>query len=142
MSKEPSSPLPFPGESLVGIFRTYRPKLIRLSGVDNTLGYWQRLNVIAKLEDSLRGRLRDVGYRVVQDPPKAAQQLPGRIVGSRNVDWSSVEPRVLHEGEARVTVHTQDVCLRIQNEMGLYETRTGRAVIVKVEVGQGDEAGN
>jgi hypothetical protein len=38
-------------------------------------------------------------------------------------------------GETRVTVGLKEVCLRVVTEMGLYETRTGQAVGIRVEVG-------
>ena len=38
-------------------------------------------------------------------------------------------------GETRVVVVLREVCLRVVTEMGLYETRTGQAVGVSVEVG-------
>lgn len=41
----------------------------------------------------------------------------------------------LGAGQVRVKVGLQDVCLRVVSEMGLYETRTGVAVVVGVEIG-------
>lgn len=38
-------------------------------------------------------------------------------------------------GEVRVRVAMKEVCLRVENEMGLYETRRGMGVSVVVEVG-------
>jgi hypothetical protein len=38
-------------------------------------------------------------------------------------------------GETRVTVGLREVCLRVVTEMGLFETRTGQAVGITVEVG-------
>lgn len=68
-------------------------------------------------------------------PTKAKAKMPARIAGSKDVDWSSVERTPLSDGDARASVEVTEVCLRIENEMGLYETRTGRALVVKVEVG-------
>jgi hypothetical protein len=38
-------------------------------------------------------------------------------------------------GETRVTLGLKEVCLRVVSEMGLYETKTGTAVAIGVEVG-------
>lgn len=91
--------------------------------------------MIGELETQLRVRLSDVGYRVIHGSPKAKPQASSRIAGSQNVDWKGVELKSVTEGQARVTAGIKEVCLRIENEMGLYETRTGRAVVVKVELG-------
>jgi hypothetical protein len=91
--------------------------------------------VIGELESQLRVRLSDVGYTVIHGSPKAKALGSSRIAGSQNVDWKGVERKTLTEGEARVTAEIKEVCLRIENEMGLYETRNGRAVIVRVELG-------
>lgn len=33
----------------------------------------------------------------------------------------------------------REACLKLENEMGLYETRSGRAIAVRVEVGVREE---
>lgn len=58
--------------------------------------------------------------------------------GSTHVDWKSVERSPLREGEATVSTEMKEVCLRIENEMGLYETRTGKAVVVRIVVGRAE----
>lgn len=130
-----TSPAAFSHESIVGFQSTENPIIIRLQGVENALDYWRRGAAIGELESQLRVRLSDVGYRVIHGSPTANAQASIRIVGSQNVDWKGVERKSVMEGEARVTAEINEVCLRIENEMGLYETRTGRAVIVRVELG-------
>ena len=76
-----------------------------------------------------------MGYSVGQGSPKAKAQTLHRIAGSNDVDWKGVERKGLGEGQARVRVQVQEVCLRLENEMSLYETRTGKAIVVKVEIG-------
>lgn len=130
-----TSPAAFSHECIVGFQSTENPIIIRLQGVENALDFWRRGAAIGELESQLRVRLSDVGYRVIHGSPTANAQASIRIVGSQNVDWKGVERKSVLEGEARVTAEINEVCLRIENEMGLYETRTGRAVIVRVELG-------
>jgi len=130
-----TSPAAFSHESIVGFHSTENPTIVRLSGAENALDFWRRGAVIGELESQLRVRLSDVGYTVIRGSPKAKALASSRIAGSQNVDWKGVERKSLTEGEARVTAEIKEVCLRIENEMGLYETRKGRAVIVTVELG-------
>lgn len=55
------------------------------------------------------------------------------------LEWQSVRQAELRGGEARVHVEVKEVCLRVENEMGLYETRSGIAVVVSVELGCDDD---
>ena len=52
-----------------------------------------------------------------------------------SAEWKTAVLEKLGEGEVRTVVAVADVSLRIENEMGLYETRTGMGVVVKVDVG-------
>ena len=56
------------------------------------------------------------------------------VVGSASA-WSTPSSTSPGAGQVRVKVGLQDVCLRLVSEMGLYETRTGMAVVVGVEIG-------
>ncbi|KAI9794157.1 MAG: hypothetical protein M1835_006747 [Candelina submexicana] len=44
------------------------------------------------------------------------------------------EASQLKSGEIRVKVTLEDICLRVVSAMGLYDTRTGKAIIVRVHV--------
>ncbi len=55
------------------------------------------------------------------------------------LEWQSFRQAELPGGEARVHVEVKEVCLRVENEMGLYETRSGIAVVVSVELGCDDD---
>lgn len=132
-SNSATSP-PFPGESIVGLQSSVNPTVIRLSGVENGLEFWRRAPVIGELDNQLGEKLGDLGYRLDCGSSKLKAQS-SRIAGSQNADWKGVKQKALIEGEARVTVEAREVCLRIVNEMGLYETRTGKAVVVRLEVG-------
>lgn len=130
-SAKESTPSAFPGETLVGF--SVSPTVIRLPGAENSLEFWRRPAVLKELEARLRRTLEGEGYSIIQGSPKP--QSNATIAGSRNVDWKSQDRKVLGEGEAKVSAEVEEVCLRIENEMGLYETRTGKAVIVRVELG-------
>ncbi len=79
------------------------------------------------------------GHRVVSGPLKATANIPARIAGSNEANWRSIERTPLSDGEARVSAEVTEVCLRVENELGLYETRSGKALVVKVEFGVGGD---
>ena len=58
------------------------------------------------------------------------------------LEWQSCRQAELRGGEARVHVEVKEVCLRVENEMGLYETRSGIAVVMSVELGCANDDGN
>ena len=130
-SEKESAPSAFPGETLVGFSAS--PTVIRLSGAENSLELWRRPAALRDLEARLRRTLEDEGYSIIHGPPKP--QSNATIAGSRNVDWKSQDPKVLGEGEAQVSAEVEEVCLRIENKMGLYETRTGKAIIIRAGLG-------
>ncbi|KAL8818138.1 MAG: hypothetical protein Q9223_003159 [Gallowayella weberi] len=111
----------FPGETFIGSLTEDNPTVIRLSGADNRLGTFQSPTFLWELGDQLRARFREEGHQMVLGPPQANARNTGLIAGSKNTDWR--------------TVH-QDA---MENEMGLYETRSGRSVIVRVEFGLDEE---
>ncbi|KAL8835108.1 MAG: hypothetical protein Q9176_007102 [Flavoplaca citrina] len=117
----------YPGEKLVGIDSDEQPLLIRLSQADGGLVFWRAKTVLRGLETQLSQTVRSMDYWVV---PKAESPVGG--------DWRSADKKPLASGQARVLVELKEVCLRIENEMGLYETRSGMAVVVCVELGCGE----
>lgn len=101
--------------------------------------------MIRELSAQLRRALQAEGYLVVDDEQGKERQLPPRDGPTtppsrdvRSVEWKAVEQRVLVGGEARSAVEMKEVTLRLENEMGLYETRSGLALVVKTEIGGGD----
>ncbi len=83
--------------------------------------------VVFELEQHLCSQLQREGYQVVGG--SASQRTVF------NVEWRTVEKKPLQTGEASIEIGIKEISLRIENAMGLYETRTGKAVVVKVEVG-------
>ncbi|KAI4184760.1 MAG: hypothetical protein LQ348_004505 [Seirophora lacunosa] len=137
--KDPSAGS-FTGEILVGFPANDSPAIVRISGHDNRLEFWQRAAALGELKRQLSGRLAAQGYRISRDPHHQTKpsQTSARMPGSTHVDWKSVERSPLREGEATVSTEMKEVCLRIENEMGLYETRTGKAVVVRIVVGRAE----
>ena len=104
--------------------------MVQLHGQENSLEFWRQLPVTQELGQQMRTHLRNSGHRVIGDN-KPSLQGPK----SPNADWRTVQKETLRDGEVRIQVETMDVCIRTENDMGLYETRTGKALVVKVDVG-------
>lgn len=92
----------------------------------------------------MQTKLRDDGYRITDDENAArviSPSGPPRSHGgffrkkSTSTEWKMPEVKALANGEVGTGVEIKDICLRVENEMGLYETRTGKAVVVRVDAG-------
>ncbi|KAA6413465.1 MAG: hypothetical protein FRX48_03211 [Lasallia pustulata] len=133
-------------------------QLVRLHGSEHSLEFWRQPAVVRELEVELKARLTASGHRVEEEQqplspavaPSASPKGPKRSFFSRRASekaapvsrpvgsagtWSTPASAFLGAGQVRVKVGLQDVCLRLVTEMGLYETRTGMAVVVGVEIG-------
>ncbi|CAF9934976.1 hypothetical protein IMSHALPRED_010058 [Imshaugia aleurites] len=119
-----------PSETIVGFPSAENLTLVRLHGQENSLVFWQQLAVMQELLQQLRSHLRNSGHRVI-DGNETSLQGPK----SPTAEWRTVQKETLGNGEANVRVDLKEVCMRTENEMGLYETRSGKAVVVKVEFG-------
>ncbi|KAL9137881.1 MAG: hypothetical protein Q9175_000908 [Cornicularia normoerica] len=119
-----------PRETVVGFPSAENLTMVRLHGLENSIDFWRQLAVIQELGQQLRTHLLNSGHRVIGDDETSTQgpSFP-------NADWRTVQKVTLGAGEVRTRVETREICLRLENDMGLYETRTGKAVIVKVDVG-------
>ncbi len=104
--------------------------MVRLQGQENSIEFWRQIAVIRELAQQLRTYLRNSGHQVIGDN-ESSLQGPVRPTA----EWRTVQKEALGDGEVRVRVEALDVCLRTENAMGLYETKTGKAVVVKVDVG-------
>jgi hypothetical protein len=56
-------------------------------------------------------------------------------LGWRGDEGSSRNEKILVKGMVRVRVQRKEVCLRVENQLGLYETRRGPGICLTVEVG-------
>ena len=112
----------FPGETIVGFPTSENLTLIRLRGDKQTIEFWCQPSVIGDVEQ----RVREI---LIRDGLEVSARSPS------HVQWSLHEEKPLAPGEARVGVEVREICLRIENQLGLYETRSGKALVLRVEIG-------
>lgn len=144
-------------ETVVGFPSDDHIQLVRLHGSEHSLEFWRQPAVVRELESELKARLTASGHHIEEEqqqspvaPPPISPKAPKRSFFSRRESekavpvsnpvggasgWGTPNPASLGAGQVRVKVGLQDVCLRVVSEMGLYETRTGMAVVVGVEIG-------
>lgn len=134
----------FPGETIIGFPSAENLHLIRLHGAENTVDFWRQEAVIRDLNSQLRDELERSGHRVVVDKvtgrggivkSAAEREILARRESFRNAQWISGKQKAVGPGEVDIGVECREVSLRVENEIGLFETRSGKAVIVRVEVG-------
>lgn len=129
----------FINESIIGFPSSENLMLIRLHGNENTLEFWQQHNVIEDLEIQLKAELGRTGHQVVECYHQERINRTNRknqAIISDSVDWRAATERALRDGEVRVNIRIKEVSLRVENVMGLYETRGGKAIVVRVEFGR------
>lgn len=66
-----------------------------------------------------------LGWRAAHDDPSSSQ----------NITNSSTSRKPLCAGVVRVQVEWKEICLRVENVVGLYETQKGPGICLSVEVG-------
>lgn len=121
----------FPGEQLVGFPKTEELKLIRLS--DNTIGFWQRASSRQSLSDSLHAYLVQEGCYFREDIARAE-------ASRAQAGWMTVDGAQLGNREASINFELQEVCLRVENDMGLYESMREKALVLRVRLGFDDHS--
>ena len=110
---------------------------MRLSDPDNTYEFWQRLSSRQSLADSIHAYLVQEGYFFLEDVAKVGPlEMPISVRSDSRTGWMTVNEERLRHREASVNVTMQEVCLRIEDEMGLYETRKGKALVIRVKLGR------
>lgn len=135
----------FPGESVIGFSSAENLSLVRLHGAENTLEFWRQEAVIRELDSQLKDDLRRGGHRILGDVKQggSSEELQGtsmaetltKKISFRAAEWRFAKEEALRPGEVSVGVEFKEVCLRVENEMGLFETRGGKAIVIRVEVG-------
>ena len=148
-------------EEIIGFREGEYVKLVRLQGDEYNSEFWRQPSIILELNDALQTKLRNAGHRIAtipatQTPSETANtQSPTSptttkksyfgwkkkdketVAASGNVPasgWRFEKEEALTNGEVRIKTGLQDVSLRVQSEMGLYETKTGKAVVVSFEM--------
>ncbi|MCJ1399233.1 hypothetical protein MMC11_002435 [Xylographa trunciseda] len=148
-------------EEIIGFREGEYVKLVRLHGDEYSAEFWRQPAVISELNNALQTKLRNAGHQIA--PTTATQSSPEirnsqtspspttikkgyfgwrkkekeTAVGSQNIPasgWRFENEAALTSGEVRIKTGLQDVSLRVQSEMGLYETKTGKAVVVSFEM--------
>ena len=148
----------FPGETIVGFPSENHVTLVRLRGEENALEFWKQPSVIRELGSHVRVCLRDTGHNVssaeddipvISPPPDRSEPSIAKrglfgwksrtssdaVSPTLTSEWRIVVEKPLSEGEVRIKVAVQDVSLRTASDLGLYETRTGKAIVIRIEVG-------
>ena len=131
----------FPGEKVLGFPDNEAITIQRLTGPDHKLEFWKQASVVRELSSTIQTMLRGEGYIVVDHAVEQRVQLTSRngttspSLDVRPVEWKTMEQPPLGYGEARNKSEVKEVTLRMENEMGLYETRSGMAIVMKIEIG-------
>ena len=138
---------------------------IRLQGEENGLSFWRQPTVVRDLEGSLKSRLHTSGHRIwdstsqtpppsspVRSPsPEAKKSSPffrrkqtgstsspeAQVPNSNPIQptWSTPTASNIRIGEVKINVFLKDISTRVVTDMGLYESQSEKAVVVKMEIG-------
>ena len=127
----------FPGEKIAGFSDAGNLTLIRLQGQENSFEFWRQLPVIKELERALQVHLErdnavgDVEESVLPARPESRGWFKKK---ASSVPQQKTEKIKASRGsKVKTEVELQDVNLRTENAMGLYETKTGKAIVIKVD---------
>ena len=127
----------FPGEKLAGFRDVGSVSLIRLHGQENSFEFWRQLPVIKELERALQTHLErehdisDVEGPVLQAVPESKGWFKKK--SSSFPQQKTANVKASGNSKVKSKVELQDVSLRTENVMGLYETKTGKAIVIKVD---------
>ena len=116
----------FPGEEIVGIPQNRRPLMIRLKSKEYHLEILRRPKLMHQVILHLCQFLNSRGCL--------------KIVTHSNLVWTQATgPRKVSaaeksEANARVLARIETTCLRTVTDMGLYETRSGKCLILDIDV--------
>ena len=136
-----------------------------LQGEEHTLEFWRQPTVTRELESMLKSHLDASGHRVwvprprvpsttvtdnlvstdakkgnqffrkKQSSPRSNMLFSPTETTSTESSWAPPRMEPLSPGEIKVDVQLKDVPMRIVTDMGLYDTQTGKGVVVRMEIG-------
>ncbi|KAI9836794.1 MAG: hypothetical protein M1819_000959 [Sarea resinae] len=128
----------YPAQEAGGLVR-----VVRLEGEGNTLEFWSQGIVIQELQRDLNAR-----YDAVQGETSkpslsirssaghfSRERSAGRPLGSSQADLRTPKERSLRPGDVRFDVRLDEVCFRSVSELGLYESQSGRVIVIDAEIG-------
>ena len=75
---------------------------------------------------------QDASRRPSEKDIRSVQVTTGEATGMAR-ESGTADYYTLKEHEVAIGVAVQEVCLRIVSEMGLYETRSGKTIVVRAE---------
>lgn len=126
----------FPGEKIAGFSDAGILTLSRLHGQENSFEFWRQLPVIKELERALQAHIKrdnegsDVDESVLPARPESRGWLKKKAF---SVPQKTEKVKASGGSKVKTEVELQDVSLRTENAMGLYETKTGKAIVIKVD---------
>lgn len=135
--------------------------LIWLIGEEHTLEFWRQPAAMKELESCLKAHLVGTGHNLEDEVPNEINNVShdrntptlvpvkkpfsgktnSRIGQDNNSGAESrcqiagYHDNIVPPGKVRLQVYLKDICLRVQTEMGLYDTRKGPALCLSIEVG-------
>lgn len=112
-------------EKLVGFPTSGNPILIRLSDHNSNSDFWRQSAALTELRLLLQAHFKNLGYELHETGQHPEDRGQRSAVPSRDF-------------QALVSVEMKSVCLRVENDIGLYEARNGPAVVVSTRVGSGN----
>ena len=100
--------------------------MIRLREQENSLEFLRQPAVLQTMIDQVCRYLDSEGYQKIVVEPEKVWSLAGGVL--------PVAEREADRADATLRVEVTTVSLRVESDMGLYETRSGRCLMVKLEV--------
>lgn len=139
-------------------------KIVRLKGEENRMEFWRQPVVLDQLGRELRSRLQAAGHHLHSSTTGESTLASSIPTTARSSGWSNVFRRMISNkedvlepipgmtgsgwkaeekkssrrigpGEVSVEVDVRTICMRVLTSFGLWETRTGDAISVTIEVG-------
>ncbi|KAL9639219.1 MAG: hypothetical protein Q9164_001067 [Protoblastenia rupestris] len=132
------TPAAFPGERVVSLPSSANATIIRLQESDFSIESLRQNTVLQELNHQLSTHLQHLGYfikPIIPPAPTATKPNPDISIHSPSAEWNTPSKAVLAKGEVALDINLQNICLRIQNHMALFETRSGIALVIGVEIG-------
>ena len=129
----------FPGEEIVGFSDAGNLTKIRLRGQENSFEFWGQLRVVEELKRALQAHLTrdndisDVDEVVLPARPESRGWFKKKASASSIPQQKTEKVKASGGSKVKADVELEDVNLRTTNAMGLYETKTGKAIVVKVD---------
>ena len=117
----------FPGEKVVSLPSSENLTVARLREQESSLEFLRQPPVLQKITEQLCMYLDREGYCKIAVEQGMMWSREGGLLAAEDEAETG-------RAEAALQVKIIDVCMRVESEMGLYETRNGKCLIVKLEI--------